>query len=188
MKPLDGFLPNFTYSETHSRATRAEADALMMAAFRYRPDDDPFFRAMIGLREVPMRFVRRLGGRPAPAPFGLDNFTVLEKRPAEMLVYGLVGRFWQSDYGLVSIADAEAFVSVEAAGVAKLALAIWVEQREDASRLLCTETRVFCPDAEARRRFAPYWYLIRPVSGIIRQRILASIANAATKEARPMPH
>ncbi|WP_182419867.1 hypothetical protein [Bartonella sp. HY038] len=40
---------------------------------------------------------------------------------------------------------------------------------------LQTKTRVFCPDGESRRRFAPYWYFIRPVSGLIRKRMLKAI-------------
>ncbi|WP_201742261.1 hypothetical protein [Mangrovicoccus ximenensis] len=42
-----------------------------------------------------------------------------------------------------------------------------------------TETRVFCLDRAAERAFAPYWYLIRPVSGLIRRRLLAMAARAA---------
>ena len=34
-------------------------------------------------------------------------------------------------------------------------------------------------DVEQRRRFAPYWYAIRPVSGLIRQRLLQRIARVA---------
>ncbi|BAK84760.1 hypothetical protein GLX_23480 [Komagataeibacter medellinensis NBRC 3288] len=44
---------------------------------------------------------------------------------------------------------------------------------------LTTETSVFCPTSATRRRFAPYWYLIRPVSGLIRRRMLAFIRKQA---------
>ncbi|WP_223920280.1 hypothetical protein [Aeromonas caviae] len=40
---------------------------------------------------------------------------------------------------------------------------------------MTTQTRVFCPDLACRLKFAPYWYLIRPVSGLIRRRILGAI-------------
>lgn len=184
MNPLDRFLPDFTFNEIHARGVGAQRDALMQAALDYRPDDDPFFRAMIGLREIPMRLLRRLRKTPPSPSFGLDNFTLLE-RPGDALVYGLVGRFWESDYGLVSIADAQAFRDCQASGVAKLALAIWTEPRNGALRLV-TETRILCPDAATRRRFAPYWYLIRPVSGMIRGRILRSIARDAMRHGPPI--
>jgi hypothetical protein len=44
---------------------------------------------------------------------------------------------------------------------------------------LVTHTRVHCPDEAQRRRFAPYWFAIRPVSGLIRQRLLRRIAQLA---------
>jgi hypothetical protein len=34
---------------------------------------------------------------------------------------------------------------------------------------------VFCPDRASRLRFTPYWLAIRPVSGLIRRRLLAGI-------------
>lgn len=186
MQPLDGLLPFATFCERHFLDVAESPAALMAAAFAYRPEDDPFFRAAIALREAPMRLGGRLSGacadtRPA---FGLDDFTRLEERPGRMLAYGLVGRFWRRDYGLVEIADAEAFRRFDVPGTAKLAVGIWVEGSDDGRTRLVTETRVFCPDSQTRRRFAPYWYLIRPVSGLIRRRILSSIARSASSHAR----
>ncbi len=40
-----------------------------------------------------------------------------------------------------------------------------------------TQTRVHCLDADALRSFTSYWYLIRPVSGLIRRRMLKAIAR-----------
>jgi len=51
----------------------------------------------------------------------------------------------------------------------------------DGRTRLLTETRVHCVDAGARRRFTPYWWLIRPVSGLIRRRLLARIDDAALR-------
>ncbi|WP_306301746.1 phospholipase D-like domain-containing protein [Komagataeibacter kakiaceti] len=47
-----------------------------------------------------------------------------------------------------------------------------------------TETRVFCPTPAVLWRFAPYWYLIRPVSGLIRQRMLAMLRRQAEQGER----
>ncbi|ABJ14701.1 hypothetical protein I5G24_21295 [Pseudomonas aeruginosa] len=47
--------------------------------------------------------------------------------------------------------------------------------RRAGATLLHTETRVFCPDRASRLRFTPYWLAIRPVSGLIRRRLLAGI-------------
>lgn len=185
MALIDDYLPVHQFSERHSRPIAAAPERVMAAVAAYRPDEDRFFGAMIGLRELPMRLSARLAGRPPTlaVPFGLTNFTRLDDRPASEMVYGLVGRFWRRDFGLVEIPDGAAFRAFGEPGVARLALG-FVAARTAAGTLLSTETRVHCPDRAALRRFAPYWYLIRPVSGMIRQRMLAAIQRASE---RPYP-
>jgi len=87
-------------------------------------------------------------------------------------------RFWRADNGLLPIADARAFAACAEPGVAKLVMNFSTEPYGSATRLV-TCTRVFWADAAARRRFLPYWLLIRPVSGLIRRRLLARIKRAA---------
>ncbi|MFC0267065.1 hypothetical protein [Kushneria aurantia] len=60
-------------------------------------------------------------------------------------------------------------------GIARLVLGFQVAGMENGARRLTTETRVFCPDRASRRQFTPYWWLIRPVSGLLRRRMLSSI-------------
>ncbi|BCP54617.1 hypothetical protein K32_32340 [Kaistia sp. 32K] len=182
MALIDDYLPAYQFSERHSRPIAAAPERVMAAVAAYRPDNDRFFAAMIGLRELPMRLSARLSGRPATlaAPFGLANFTRLDERRASEMVYGLVGRFWRRDFGLVAIPDGAAFRAFNEPGVAKLVVG-FAAKRTEAGTLLATETRVHCPDRAALRRFAPYWYLIRPVSGLIRQRMLAAVQRACER-------
>lgn len=172
---IDGYLPQFQFSETHSAKVKAATGTILAAVAAYRPENDPFFRSMIALRELPAQ----LTGKRRPEPFGMANFTLLERTP-DGLVYGLVGRFWQADYGLCPVADGHAFKAFDKRGVAKLALGFDVQQTPDGCRLT-TQTRVSCPDRESFRRFRPYWLLIRPVSGLIRRRILGAVRRAAER-------
>ncbi|MCO2081162.1 hypothetical protein O1L52_05285 [Pseudomonas aeruginosa] len=87
---------------------------------------------------------------------------------------GLVGRFWRADFALERIADGEHFRCYDQPGVAKLVLCFRCTPSASGT-LLHTETRVFCPDRASRLRFTPYWLAIRPVSGLIRRRLLAGI-------------
>jgi len=173
---IDRYLPDPTYREHHSLAVRARGPAILAAAAAYRPERDPFFRRMIGIREWPMRLGRSLLGRdgPAPPPFGIDDFTLLERSETE-LVYGLAGRFWRLDYGLLAFENGIHFLRLDEPGIAKLALNFAVEPMTGGAMRLSTETRIACADVAARRAFAPYWYLIRPVSGLIRRRMLNTI-------------
>lgn len=181
MELIEKYLPKYDFKETHSRETRVTPGAAIKAALAYQPDSDPYLRIAIALRELPMRMLSVLGGKheAVPPPFGLSNFTLLEVWPDRELVYGLIGRFWQLDYGLVPTADGAAFQAFEAPGVAKLVFGISANSLENGRTKLTTETRVFCPDRASYLSFAPYWYFIRPVSGLIRRRILKSIQRAS---------
>lgn len=172
---LDHYLPDYHFQEVHTRQTHATPERLMAAAQAYRPEHDRFFRSMITLRELPMRLFER---SPRRAAFGLQDFTLLEHQP-EQLLYGLAGRFWQSDYGLEPIADSTAFRTFNHPDVPRLAIGFMTQALGNGRCQLLTETRVHCPNAASLRRFRPYWYLIRPVSGLIRQRMLKTIVRAA---------
>ncbi len=181
----DRYLPHWQFRERHVRLVDAPAAAVMAAARAYRPEEDAVFRRMIALREAPMRLASVLSGGRYPArgrTFGMQDFVLLGEVPAREVAYGLVGRFWQASYGLVALEDGAGFLQRRETGEAKLLLDFRIEDCDGRSRLV-TETRVYCPDAASRRRLAPYWYLIRPVSGWLRRRMLAAIARAA--QSRP---
>lgn len=188
MALIDDYLPLHQFSERHFRDIAAGPDRVMQAAAAYQPDGDRFFTAMIGLRELPMRVAAALKGGKADLPpvFGLHNFTRLDERPGRELVFGLVGQFWKPDFGLASIPDGAAFRAFDQPGFVKLALGFSATVQPAGLTRLVTETRVFCPDPASRRRFTPYWYLVRPVSGLIRGRILRSIQRASEQGA-PAP-
>ena len=180
MTLLDQYLPAYDFVEQHAIDIAASADQVMAAAAAYRPEHDAFFRLAIRLRELPNRLVNRIGQQnTSPAPFSFDNFTLLERRGNEEMVYGLAGKFWQLDYGQAPLKDAEAFVTYRTPGAARLALAYSVQVQPNGVARLRTETRVQCLGDEALRKFRPYWYLIRPVSGQIRMRMLKTIRHTA---------
>lgn len=181
MTLLHKYLPKYDFSERHAIEISAPAEQVIAAVTAYRPEHDPFFRFAIGLREFPNRLVTYAGRQSDKAnpPFSLDNFTMLELRGSEEVVYGLAGKFWRLDYGQEFLKDAEAFVAYQRLGTARLLLGYMVQTRPNGVSYLQTETRVQCLDEEALKNFRPYWYLIRPVSGLIRMRMLKAIRHAA---------
>lgn len=176
MDVADQYLPTFQFRERHSHMIAATPQRVMAAAQRYRPEQDVFFRRMIALREVPLRLLLRRN-QPTPPPFGLDRFTLLAAPTDHAIAYGLIGKFWQADYGLVRCPDSAAFRAFDAAGTPRLLLTFTAEHLPQGHTRLQTETRVHCPDRASLLRFAPYWYVIRPVSGLIRQRMLRHIGR-----------
>lgn len=183
MQYSDRWLPQYQFHEQHQRRIPASAERVISAAESYRPEQDPFFRKMIGLREWPQRLLEQLGRRPPSGqpPFSMDNFTLLERSDHCQLAYGLMGKFWETDYGLIPVEDNDFFTHTRQPGTSRLLLTFQARQIDSQVSELITETRVFCPDSASLKAFTPYWYLIRPVSGIIRRRMLSSIARNVTR-------
>ena len=182
MTLIDQLLPRYQFCEKHQLLTSAAPAALLDAALRPEVSDDPWIRRFIQLRELPDRLWGALGGRSGlrqqPA-FGIHNFTPLGRDRDQEVAIGLVGKFWQADYGQARIASADGFAQFAEPGVAKLVLNFSTEGAGDGRTWLRTETRVFCNDRVSLRRFTPYWWVIRPVSGLIRKRLLGRIQVAA---------
>ena len=183
MRLIDHYLPEFQFSERHTLVTDIAPARLMDAVQQPGTTEDPWARRFIWLREAPDRLLGALGAgsglqhRPA---FGIEDFMPLGRDGDREVAFGLIGRFWQRDYGLVQLAQPQAQFRAHAQPhQAKLVLHFSATPRPDGRTELVTETRVHCLDADALRRFTPYWWLIRPVSGLIRRRLLARICRVA---------
>jgi hypothetical protein len=181
MELIERFLPQWQFSERHALVldgvTPAQAYASIVPGLSMQ---DPLINNAIALREVPGRLLRALGLSQNALPsqaFGFHSFALLGKVTNAEVAFGLAGRFWQLDYGLRPVANAQAFAAMN--DQPRLVLNVCVEPFSDHSCRLVTHTRVHCPDEAQRRRFAPYWFAIRPVSGLIRQRLLRRIAQLA---------
>ncbi|PTU69632.1 MULTISPECIES: DUF2867 domain-containing protein [Chromobacterium] len=165
-------LPSYQYVETHSRVLPAASGSVLDAVQRIAPADDRWARRFMALRELPGRLSGALPeNRP---PFGMHSFTPLARDGESEMVLGLAGAFWRADFGLREIGGLEDFIALNEPGVARLLLSFHCEIVAEGVRL-STQTRVHCPDVATRLRFAPYWYLIRPVSGLIRRRMLRQV-------------
>jgi len=180
MALIDDVLPVFTFRERHALPIRAPDGAIMQCVSRYRARHDPLVRLAIAMREKPARLL----GLSQRRMLDLDDFTLLGRVGDREVVMGLTGAFWRLDYGLLDIASRADFMACQRTDVCRLAMGFAVEPAHAGHSLLVTETRVFCPTSAMRRRFAPYWYLIRPVSGLIRRRMLAAIRKQAEHPAR----
>lgn len=177
MRPLDDFLPVFEFSERHRLAIAASPERI-----------DAALRS-VSLAEIPVAralwFVRRLGrpwGDPT-RPFvdgALERSVVLDDVPGEGVVLGLTGQFWRlrgGDRG-AGPRTVEEFLAYNRSDSCKAVIDFRVEPS-----LLSTETRVHVPDPASRRRFARYWRLIRPFSGLIRILFLRAARRKAEASA-----
>ncbi|TPG60796.1 hypothetical protein [Ewingella americana] len=175
------YLPVYQFNEKHSLNILAPPADIMAAVLNFCPQNDWLIRYATAVRELPIRLLDLIQSRPASSrqAFGMENFTLLEKKGDRELAFGLAGKFWKTDYGQTTIKDAAEFLAFSEPGTAKLVLSFTIEKLNETHTQLTTETRVFCLDRNAQRSFTPYWYLIRPVSGLIRLRILKAISQSA---------
>jgi hypothetical protein len=156
MRSLDEVLPSYEFASRH----QVQVDADPVEADRALRD--------VTFKEIPLvrglLFARGLGARRAE-----DNVlgtmvpgaTVLEDVPGEGMILTLTGQFWR----------------LRGRGPEDPATAVIDFRSQPGS--LTTETRVHVPDAASRRKFARYWRVVRPFSGLIRVLLLRAAKRRA---------
>jgi hypothetical protein len=125
----------------------------------------PLLDAAMWVRQVPSR----LAGRPAaPLPrlvigegLGMPGWLVLGERVGQEIAFGAVGRFWQPVIEWRDV-DAADFAGFREPGWGKIAANFSVTPYGSNKTLLSYECRTATTDPESHRRFARYWWLIRP--------------------------
>ena len=169
MRTLDEFLPAYEFSERHSIEIGAAPERIDEALRTVTLADSPLTFALLRLRGM-----RRQAREPFLA--GMNRMgVVLDDAPGEGIVLGLTGRFWRprGDEELRTRTPEE-FLAFDRTDACKAVL----DFRANGS-LLSTETRVHVPDAQARRKFARYWLLVRPFSGLTRILLLRAVKRRA---------
>jgi hypothetical protein len=186
---IDEFLPQWDVRERHGLRVRAAPSTTYEALRSTDLASSSVVRLLLLLRALPGALRRARGGlaslrRETTAPttlrtFERHGFRILAERPPHELLIGLEGKFWTVK-GALCTPSAEAFRSrPPEPGTARAAWNFSLVPAPDGGTTLRTETRVQCADAGARRRFLPYWYAIRPASGMIRRGMLQSIRRTA---------
>ena len=159
MKSLDAFLPAYEFSTRHEVSVAvdpARADrALREVTFK----EVPLVRGLLlarglGLRRAEDTVLATMAPRA----------TILEDVPGEGMVLTLSGQFWRLR-GRGPEAPATAVVDFRVLPGS-----------------LATETRVHVPDPVSRRKFAQYWRIVRPFSGLIRIALLRAAKRRAEAE------
>jgi hypothetical protein len=182
---LDGVMPAYEFSERHETLVEAPPERVFAALKAATPAELPLTRVLLAIRGLPSLMVRRR--RPISLhrtlldSFAGAGFLVLGEEPERELVLGAVGRFWRPVGNLpVPIRDPAAFAAFEEPDHAKAAVSFELALADHATRLI-TETRIQTTDDAARKKFARYWRLIRPGSGLIRRDMLRAVRRRATR-------
>ena len=180
MSLIEQFLPRHQFSERHQATVRCRPGELLDIIQDFQPPRDRLSDMAMFVRQLPARLMHWVAPAqvPQPSPFTPANFIPLGRDGDSEIVAGLVGKFWRPDFGLLAINGPSEFLACNPPKTAKLVIGFLAEQVGEVT-LLTTETRVYCPDRYSLIMFAPYWLAIRPVSGLLRRRMLGTIRRIA---------
>ena len=182
MSLIDKFLPDHQFCARHHATVQCRPGDLLDIIQNYRPPKDRLSELAMSARQLPARLMHWVAPShvPPPSPFTPASFTPLARDGDREIVGGLVGKFWRPDFGLMAVNGPSEFLACNPPKTAKLVIGFLAEQA-GAATLLTTETRVYCPDRYSLLMFTPYWLAIRPVSGLLRRRALATIRRIAER-------
>ena len=166
---LDQLLPSYEFHEVHRTPVAAAPGEALAAVRAVTPWQTPLVPLLFAVRSLPAGITGRAGlpadrSRPLFDQMVEFGFVVLAEEDDE-LVLGFVGQPWKLSGGsMPKIGSAAAWTAFDEPGYVKAAIGF----RADGTTL-STETRIHATDPDTRRRFARYWRLIRPASGLVRR-------------------
>ena len=188
---IDEYLPRYDVVERHAITVHATPSRTYAAIKSTNFADGAIIRLLFFLRGLPEAILRSGNGFRASKEtrasltmesIGRSGFRLLGEQQPDEIVVGIEGRFWTAS-GDRCTPPAEAFrSSAPAPGTARGVWNFHVRALGADGCELSTETRVLCADTWTRRRFLPYWTLIRPGSGLIRHSMLRAIKRSAERQ------
>jgi hypothetical protein len=183
MSLMDEFLPRYQFVERHQTTVRCKPGELLDIIQAFEPPPDRFTTIALSARQLPAKLLHLVtrSQQSPPALFTAASFCPFGRDGDKAIVGGLVGKFWniwRPDFGLLAINSPSEFLDTNPPRTAKLVLGFLAEQVGEVT-LLTTVTRVYCPDRYALIMFTPYWLAIRPVSGLLRRRLLRAVSGIA---------
>jgi hypothetical protein len=165
---LSELLPEYDFAEVH-RVRVADPARALAGAMEATPREMPLVRMLFALRSGPAQ-LKRGRGLPRDRARSLAEqmidfgFVPLAEDEHEIVV-GFVGQPWKLTGGeMPRLLTADAWRAFDEPGFVKAVMNFRVD-----GNVLSTETRVLATDARTRRKFRPYWLVIRPWSGLIRR-------------------
>ncbi len=182
--PLEQSMPVYHFHERHSRWINAEPAQVWDALTTLTLNELTLTRPLVAIRHLG----RRNPGLSRPL-LTEGPVTMFQLTAPAYALGGAVGRPWQLRAGRRDMSSLEDFNRFAEPGWVKYLTDFQLQSREGGVQLT-TETRGYSTDQHARRRFALYWAVIRPASGLIRRDILAAVArlaNSTTQPARTSP-
>ena len=145
------YLAHYQFSEQHAVNIVSTPEKIFAAVALFDFTASPWIRILMALRGIPGRFLKTNG-------LARYKFLELERRENDEIIIGLIGKFWTPSGSLQDF-EPSAFSAFNSPGFAKATWNFKLTSTEDGTTL-STETRIFCTDENARRKFERYWFFV----------------------------
>ncbi len=176
---IEQSMPVYHFHERHSRWINAELAQVWDALTTLTLNELTLTRPLIAIRHL-----GRWTLGPSKPLLADGPVTMFQLTAPAYAVGGAVSRPWQLRAERRDMSSLEDFTHFAEPGWVKYLTDFQLQSR-DGGVQLTTETRGYSTDQHARRRFALYWVVIRPASGLIRRDMLATIARLAENTTQP---
>ena len=176
-------IPDPDFSEAHSTFVRSNVERAVAAARSVPVGEIRSLRPLWAVRALPATLLGSRSLRVDPERSVWETALAAGFRPVVERPDGAVlchiGQHWRPLGGdRPSFEGLDGFTSFDRPGFCRVAVSVSAWPEADGVRLV-TETRVAATDEDARRRFARYWLLVRPFSGLIRRGWLRAAGRTA---------
>jgi hypothetical protein len=196
---LDKYLPAYDFTEVHIQKIKASPEAAYRAMQNTTLGEiHGFVRFLFNLRAMPEKLAGRKdnplasavfpGNKPMIDQMLKGSFVKIEEQAPREVVFGTIvpgsiGRVWQkSSARILKFYGAAEFLAFkDPAFLHVIANFTVADAPEPGYVILRTESRTKGLSHEARSSFRPYWWIIRPWSGLIRRLWLKAIRRRAEK-------
>lgn len=172
---LEQAMPVYHFHERHSRWIAASPTEVWQALTTLRLDQLTLTRPLVALRHVGTQTAL-----PTTPLFTDGPVPMIEVVSPTYAIGGTIGRPWQRRPARRDVASMQEFTGFDEPCWTKYLTDFHLEPLEGGIQLT-TETRGYSTDDWARRRFALYWALIRPASGLVRRDLLTTVSRLATR-------
>jgi hypothetical protein len=173
---LTEVLPDATFSERHDRVIAAPPEQVWQALTALSWNDLRLTLPLIAIRTAGRA---RAARAPMLARGPVDEIAAA---PPRSWVGARIGKPWQPRPEFVpGPLTLDQIVAFDEPGWLKYGMEFRLDPLRDGRTFVTTTTRCTATDAVARRRFARYWRVIRPFSGLVRRDMLHALAVAAER-------
>jgi hypothetical protein len=171
-KLIDKYMPKYSFNEYHETVINNSIEKVYETARNFDLSKSNLIKWLFKIRGLP---TKRMHLQNFISDIGFTN--IEENIPAENLI-----GFW-ARYKIEPITSYDDFINDTISARVKVVWNFFLEELGSKQIRLSTETRVLCITPSAKVTFGLYWMIIKPFSGVIRNKMLQIIKQDSDTDA-----